>query len=323
VDIQSKILDSRVFQDLLGHSRHAAVISDVLVYSQPEGFVHVPLVQQDELSAAHLGPDDRRHATYVEKWTDDNVADCPGAFGARCEMMASRKLANAMFQILAMVALFVLTAPFGSPCGARRVKECDWVVPVESSDGKIVDRCALRQVGERDVTLAATNTDQTHSGGPAVIDDPLKSLTVHYGERGTRINKDVGKLRSGPPTVQRDDNAAGQRNAPEGDDELGEVAHRDGGSIAVTDAEGFLKLPCQAACLHMYIAECQRLVVVDDVHEVSMCDAHLEDFHDRAGCPNEVPQRNAVEADLLDLEWPTRSDEWAEPLILSVDRCNA
>ena len=149
----------------------------------------------------------------------------------------------------------------------------------------------------------------------------MRLVGEHDGDAG--VAQRVGELVGRPPRVQRHDDGADERRAPERHDELGQVAHGDGDAVTGPDTERGLQLARQAAGLASHVGEGQALVLEDDVDQRFVRRAHLEHVDDGAWRADEVAQRDAVDHHRFDLERPPGADERLEPRVVAVDRCDA
>ncbi len=132
--------------------------------------------------------------------------------------------------------------------------------------------------------------------------DPLDPLRVDEGHLGARVLEPVAQLLAAPPGVQRDDDGAGQRGAPEGHDPLGQVAHDDGDAVALFDPEGGAQPVGQGAGDAVVLGEGRPLVLVDEEHVVAVAERHVDDGAQRGRRVLPDARRHPADVELLHLE---------------------
>ena len=168
------------------------------------------------------------------------------------------------------------------------------------------------------VRSVRTPTSCTRSGRPWSSTRP-EAVVVEVRHLGAGVVERVAELGARPPRVERHDDGAEERGAPEADDELGQVAHRDRDPVAALHAERRAQVLRERLRTRAHVGEGEAFVVVHEVDELCVRDAHVEGVEDGARRPHEHAQRHAVERDLLDLEGAAGPDERRKAGVVAVD----
>ncbi len=154
----------------------------------------------------------------------------------------------------------------------------------------------------RDVRgLAADEDALQRRAGIELIEQPREPFVIDDRDLGAGILKAVLQLRTGPPGIEQNRNAAGQQRTKERRRPFRQIAHRDGDAVALLHAgalQGFGDGERGAG----KILVAHALVVIDHEGFLAVCARELEDVaHGRRGV---FPDAGADAADvaLFDLE---------------------
>ena len=167
--------------------------------------------------------------------------------------------------------------------------------------------------GQRRVGLGAVlvgDDDGAEVGQPGQDGaDPFRPLRVDEDHLGARVLQAVTQFLAAPPRIERDDDGAGQRGGPEGHDPLRQVAHDDGHTVALCNAERVAQAVGQRAGDAVVLGEGRPLVLVDEEDGVAVTERHVNDGPQRRGCVLPRPGGHAADVQFLHLEKLARCGE--------------